>query len=175
MIVMKGEDPNKRPYIPLDIQCIAAMLQLGYPMEWIRGTIEGYHRRFGELKRRLLHELRVVKGWRDLPLHLDHNPALARRYRNRRTGKYKPDANDPKYLQWIPGKDHLTKTAGRGGEKMRFGGDIREVRKTRNLESAPEKWRDLTKPKKRKAKKMSVARWAKGRKIQSRGFGTKMA
>lgn len=46
-------------------------------------------------------------------VQLDHDPALSLRYFSKRTGKYRPDANDPDYLIFRRKTDHLHKTTGR--------------------------------------------------------------
>jgi hypothetical protein len=48
------------------------------------------------------------------PLELDHDPPLAVRQFNPRTGKYKPDANDPNHLFYRTAEDHRVKTNIRG-------------------------------------------------------------
>ena len=45
-------------------------------------------------------------------VHLDHNPALVNRIF--KDGVYSPDANDPRFLAYLPEKDHRTKTYIRG-------------------------------------------------------------
>ena len=102
--------------------------------------------------------------------HLDHRPPLALRKFNKRTQRYTPDANDPRYLQWIEGAtDHHELTHGRGGEKMRFGGDLREIRKQDRLEKEPEKWQGLLKLKRKRRSRSKRPK----QKIRSRGFAAK--
>jgi len=146
----------KRPYIPISVKVAVAIRQLRERGEVVQAAILQSPAN-GSLAARLKLALQYL-GF-EKP-HLDHNPALARRYRNRRTGRYMPDANDPEFLQWIDAADHLVKTAGRGGEKMRIGGDTREAAKTKRLEDR----REGVVRKKRKTV------WLKGQKIRSRGF-----
>jgi hypothetical protein len=150
----------KRPYIPILVRLQVAMRQLraADPTKAIDIVMRDWWS-----ERPLAVRLKIVLyilGFRRP--QLDHVPALARRHRNKRTGRYTPDANDPEFLQWIDAADHLEKTAGRGGEKMRIGGDTREAAKTKRLED-------------RRAGVVSKSRgrktvWPKGQKIQSRGF-----
>ena len=48
-----------------------------------------------------------------VPYHLDHDPALILRLFNPKTGKYKPDANDPNHLRYRIAEEHQQKTTGR--------------------------------------------------------------
>jgi hypothetical protein len=146
----------KRPYIPIAVKLEVALRQLRERGEVAQVAIL-LSPANGSLGTRLKLALQYLGFEKS---HLDHMPALALRHRNKRTGRYTPDANDPDYLQWIEAADHLTKTAGRGGEKMRVGGDTREAAKTKRLESR----RSGVPSKKRKTK------WPKGQKIRSRGF-----
>ncbi len=141
-----------RPYIPVAIKLRVAELQLAaLGVGYVRcGVPDGVM-------------LRVVLGLLGLENpHLDHRPPLALREFDERTQRYIPDANDPNYLQWIEGAtDHHELTHGRGGEKMRFGGDLREIRKTKRLESV----RLGKRSRKRKSRPLP-----KGRKLKSRGW-----
>lgn len=47
-------------------------------------------------------------------LHLDHDPALCNRRFSKRTGKYFPDANDPRFLIYRTKPNHEIKTRVRG-------------------------------------------------------------
>lgn len=49
-------------------------------------------------------------------VRLDHHPALAFREYDESTGKYTPDANDPRYLQWLTTAAHANKTNGIRGD-----------------------------------------------------------
>ena len=61
---------------------------------------------------------------------LDHRPALARRERTE-DGGYIPDANDPRYLEWVDPDEHKRRTFGNGATTR--GSDIGEIAKTRRL------------------------------------------
>lgn len=149
-----------RPYIPIKVRLIVAVRQLHE-----RGL--GWENRSskGEALRLALVSLGLKKP------HLDHRPPLALRKFNKRAQRYTPDANDPRYLQWIEGAtDHHELTHGRGGEKMRFGGDLREIRKQDRLEREPEKWRGLLKLKGRSRRSGVSSKRMRGKK-KSSGFG----
>ncbi len=156
-----------RPYIPVKVKLAVAVRQLyGRGLGWENRSSKT------EALRLALIGLGLKKP------HLDHDPPLGKRRLNRRTGKYTPDANDPRHLQWIEGaKDydgddgHHVKTHGRGGEKMRFGGDLREIRKQDRLEREPEKWQGLTKLKRKRRSRSKRPK----QKIRSRGFAAKAA
>lgn len=139
----------KRPYTPVSVQVEVALRQLGYDEARRAAAMAENRRRLGELLRWALTELGLKRP------ELDHDPALARRIRCPRTGRYTPAANDPAYLRWIEAADHLVKTAGRGGDRMRFGGDTREAAKTARLERAPER-RKLRRRLKRRFPKMKI-------------------
>lgn len=111
----------------------------------------------------------------------DHRPPLGLRAYSPRikdvAARYTPNANDPDYLEYLLDDAHLERTAGRGGDKMRFGGDVREMTKGRNLRERPDLWRVrqpgkpmLKTPRKKSTKRTAKSAWPKGRKIQSRGF-----
>lgn len=87
------------------------------------------------------------------PCHLDHDPALVNRKFNKRTKKYTPDANDPRYLTYRTKAEHDTKTRVRGDHGQHS--DLALVRKRKKLK------RKAARPKRK---------WAPGRKLQSRGF-----
>lgn len=102
-----------RPYIPFDVRIAVARRQL---------------RNFGATVDRNADESDDVYLDRQLallavfldkeklfaPLHLDHDPALVNRKFSQRTGKYKPDANDPRFLIYRTKTDHDMKTRTRG-------------------------------------------------------------
>jgi hypothetical protein len=62
---------------------------------------------------------------------LDHDPALGLRKYNPKTGKWKPDANDPNYLIWRRKEEHRTKTIIRGEHGARS--DIAEMKYRRRV------------------------------------------
>lgn len=123
--------------------------------------------------------LRLLFGEDWTRAECDHRPALGLRDYNPRVkvlaDRYTPNANDPNFLEYLLDDAHLERTAGKGGDLMRFGGDVREMTKGRNLRERPDLWRVrrpgkpmLKTPRKRKMKRQT--KWPKGRKIQSRGF-----
>lgn len=71
-------------------------------------------------------------------VELDHDPALELRRFNARTGKYTPDANNPKFLVYRTKPQHLQKTTGRapGAERTvtAKGSDTWLAKKFRRLE-----------------------------------------
>lgn len=65
------------------------------------------------------------------PLQLDHDPALCNRKFSQRTGRYTPDANDPRYLIYRTQADHDLKTRVRGdGAQL---SDLAKLRKTKRI------------------------------------------
>lgn len=89
------------------------------------------------LKVRLAVLLRQAFHGQDV--ELDHDPALELRRFNPRTGKYSPDANDPRFLIYRVRDEHLQKTTGRkpGAERTvtSKGSDVWLAKKFRKLES----------------------------------------
>lgn len=75
-------------------------------------------------------------------VELDHDPALQLRRFNKRTGRYSPDANNPKYLIYRVVPEHLRKTIGRtpGAERTvtMKGSDAWLAKKFRKLEHPKE-------------------------------------
>lgn len=59
---------------------------------------------------------------------LDHRPALASRYRDPITGKYDPEANDPRYLRWLTPEAHAQATFRDNGSGR---GDLTAIAHTR--------------------------------------------
>jgi hypothetical protein len=80
---------------------------------------------------RLLAGLSIYLGVLFKPLHLDHDPALCNRKYSYRTGRYTPDANDPRYLIYRTQADHDIKTRVRGdGAQL---SDLAKRRKTKRI------------------------------------------
>jgi hypothetical protein len=109
----------KRPHIPMQVKLDAALLQLGLDPKHVR---------------------------------LDHHPPLSqRRYRHYKPLDlpwqtiYDPDANDPRYLQWLSTEAHAEKTTGRRGTSKlsKRGGDISEIAKTKRLEKKQSEFRQM--------------------------------
>lgn len=138
-----------RPYIPLAVRVQVAERQLGT----IGGTLV-LHGLGGE-RVTARHRLNVLLGllFNGEPSQLDHDPALVNRKFNKRTKKYTPDANDPRYLIYRTKSNHDTKTRVRGDHGQHS--DLALVRKHKRRE------RKAARPKRK---------WAPGRKLQSRGF-----
>jgi hypothetical protein len=96
-----------RPYIPLAVRVQVAERQLGkeysepFPARGRGGALMNFRLQW------LLLALGIIDP------QLDHDPALILREFNPRTGKYKPDANDPEFLVYREKSDHLHKTTGR--------------------------------------------------------------
>ena len=62
---------------------------------------------------------------------LDHDPAICNRKFNPRTGKYTPDANDPRYLVYRTKEEHDIKTRVRGdGAQL---SDLAMLRKNKRI------------------------------------------
>lgn len=90
-----------RPYIPLSVRLSVAERMAGF---------KPYHE--ADSASRLAGILLML--FAGAKAHLDHDPPLRVRAFNPRTGKYKPDANDPRYLVWRTAEDHRVKTLVRG-------------------------------------------------------------
>ena len=78
----------------------------------------------------------------------DHDPALALRRYDEKTGKWTPDANDPRYITLRSGENHNTKT--NGTKTTSYGSDSHAIAKAKRIRGETK-----TRPKK---------------KIKSRGF-----
>jgi hypothetical protein len=95
---------------------------------------------------------------------LDHRPPLALRYRDPATGRYEPDANDPRYLRWMEAKTHAEATFKDNGTGR---GDISAIAHRRRVS------RKQGEHEERMAAKLTGAEPARKRpkqKIRSRGF-----
>lgn len=105
-----------RPHIPIATRIKVAKHQLGLVASQLPQCEDETDEIYLD---RLLNQLsfELQAGILSLPfvkLQLDHDPALCNREFNKRTGKYKPDANDPCYLVYRTIADHDTKTRVRG-------------------------------------------------------------
>jgi hypothetical protein len=69
---------------------------------------------WGKVLKLLLAQIAELLGCEVTELQLDHDPALENRPFNKRTQKYKPDANDPNYLIYREKHAHHIKTNVRG-------------------------------------------------------------
>lgn len=94
-----------RPHVPLKIRCKVIARQIGDTVA--RGN---YQRQLDSM----LFVLACALGCFVGDLQLDHDPALENRPFNKRTQKYKPDANDPDYLIYREKHAHHIKTNVRG-------------------------------------------------------------
>lgn len=137
----------KRPYIPLRVRLAVLERQAfvdrqfeneGHRwlcIDWYRGCNE--HRPIGKKVAWLIELL-----FRDKKVELDHDPALVLRKRNKRTGRYSPDANDPDYLVYRVVDEHLHKSTGRRPGAARTvtskGSDLWLAKKFRKLEKPRE-------------------------------------
>lgn len=103
-----------RPHIPIPVRIEVAQRQL----RAFNASGEMLKRAHGEkldvYLDRLLTGLSLYFENLFQPLHLDHDPALTNREFNPRTKKYKPDANDPRFLIYRTKLDHDLKTRVRG-------------------------------------------------------------
>lgn len=128
-----------RPYIPIPVRALVAerqMLALTGCVctdEWgVR--LPETNASFGtRLKAALFHLSRC--GTMKMELH--HRPALENREFNKRTGKYKPDANDPAFLVYLEKHEHLIETHVRGVGAMRS--DTAEAKRRRKITRNREK------------------------------------
>lgn len=108
-----------RPYIPLRVRALVAVIQLH--KAGVNVFVDARRDRetmSAHLERRLESLAGVLDCARE-DLRLDHNPALVLRDFNKRTGKYKPDANDPDFLIYRTAHDHHIKTNVRGDGALR--------------------------------------------------------
>lgn len=99
---------------------------------------------------------------------LDHTPALARRKVNAALNDYDPPQLDPRYLKWLMPAEHKEKTF--GTKATTANSDIWAIAKSKRLRHEQEDFcrRMLAKEPGQDARPES--KWAKGRKLQSRGF-----
>ena len=101
-----------RPPVPISVRIVVAQRQL------LRQDIAAPDRQQGERQEvyldRLLGILAHALDAMFEPLQLDHDPALTNRKFNPRTKKYKPDANDPRYMVYRTESGHDIKTRVRG-------------------------------------------------------------
>ena len=126
----------KRPYIPLSVRIKVAERQLAY-----HGVILAVNKE-PSLAKQLTELLGVLQSiLRADKLHLDHDPALALRKFNKRTGKYKPDANDPEFLKYRAVDGHRTKTFIRGEHGQRS--DIAQIKRERRRKRPAKKKRKI--------------------------------
>lgn len=84
-------------------------------------------------------------GYSRADMRLDHNPALVNRKFDPKTKKYDPDANDPRYLQWVLVKPHVQKTV--GTKATRKGSDMHIRDHTDGLSASHRKHLDAMKRK----------------------------
>lgn len=130
-----------RPHIPLSVRVEVAERQAsavgGLWWGWYLSVDwpDGYH---GQRLKYLLQHL-----FPDGQYGLDHDPALILRPFNPKTGKYTPDANDPKFLFYRTTRDHLQKTIGRKADAEKTvttkGSDIWLKNKFKRLEQPSKK------------------------------------
>jgi hypothetical protein len=131
----------KRPYIPIDVRLEVIFRQLlgtgsfdGLIYPGVRKTLMDPHTTKAEKLRRLL----FIK-FGSMPFHLDHDPPLVLRPFSERTGRYKPDANDPNHLLYRDAEDHRVKTFIRGdGAQLSDAGKRRkEIKRKRKATGEP--------------------------------------
>ena len=130
-----------RPYIPLSVRLQVVERQCAETLYITLCTA-------GSVSERLGRGLSILFG--NPFFHLDHDPPLRVRAFNPRTGKYKPDANDPDFLIYRTAEAHRFKTNVRG-------------------DGAQYPDRVLIKRERRRGKKKRKYNWP-SRPIQSRGF-----
>lgn len=105
----------------------------------------------------------------------DHDPALGLRILDEETGRYEPDANDPRFItvraRTRDEDGHKAKTFGKGGTSA--GSDIHRIAKIKRLSKARAALDDAlaakaTGTERSPASKPGKRLWPKGRKLQSR-------
>jgi hypothetical protein len=133
----------KRPHIPIKVRLAVLERQAfedrAYPSEEERDLArEWYNLRYHRFTRSEKIEYLLELLFHGLSVELDHDPALVFRKRNLKTGGYRPDANDPKYLRYVPKQQHRHKTFGRKPDAERTvttkGSDVWLAKKFRRLE-----------------------------------------
>jgi hypothetical protein len=160
-----------RPHIPLAVRCFVVERQL---IRFDQAKVVETLRNIRPMGMRLkvgIEALKLIFGWE--AVHLDHQPALALRKLNRRTGMYTPDANDPDHLLYREADAHRIKTLVRGdgaqfSDRALIKRQKRQARKADPMES----WVTM---KRRSAKRKLRSRsssWPK-RKLRSRSSWSK--
>lgn len=97
-----------RPHIPITVKCLVVLRQLG--TLWPDQVLASHSKLLGSMLDRLATLLNCPVA----DLRLDHEPALRVREFNKRTGRYKPDANDPEFLLYRTSHGHHIKTNVKG-------------------------------------------------------------
>jgi hypothetical protein len=119
-----------RPHIPIPTRIKVAQRQLRDQFGMI---VDRDRDEDGDvyLDRLLTSLVLCIGGTLFSPLHLDHDPALCNRKFSQRTGRYTPDANDPRYLIYRSQVEHDIKTRVRGdGAQL---SDLAKLRKTKRI------------------------------------------
>ena len=111
-----------RPYVPISTRIVVALKQcerkvpfeqLFEPFKSVADMLDRTPEQVHGGKT-LLDKLLATLFPDNSKYHLDHDPPLAARQFNSRTGKYTPAANDPAYLIYRKAEDHRIKTLIRG-------------------------------------------------------------
>lgn len=143
--------PPKRKNIPIRIKLEACLILLGFDADEVAKRLPDF----------------------------DHYPALGRRRFD--DSNYYPAQLDPRYLRPIKADDHLRKTSGRKGESKLSSdgnGDTSQAAKIKRLREVEEAQALMRKRmlateefvEEHKKPKKAKRPWAKGRKLQGRGF-----
>lgn len=106
-------------------------------------------------------------------VNIDHRPPLSERQFNDETRDTIPSANDIAHLEVLTKADHDVRTFGLGAEKRitTAGSDANRRAKVRALSEDQEEFRRRVLERAPGQKREPTGNWAKGRKIQGRGFG----
>ena len=117
--------PMKRPHIPIKVRLAIlerqAFVERAYPSQEERDLArEWYELRYHKFTKSEKIEYLLELLFRGMPVELDHDPALILRYKNHKTGGYRPDANDPRYLVYRLKPEHRKKTIGRKPDAERL-------------------------------------------------------
>ena len=139
---------KKRPHVPLEIQ-----LEVAYRQVALAGASTVVH---PDPAKSLQFNIDTMLDYLfgDELAQLDHDPALGLREYNAKTGKWKPDANDPDYLVWRERGAHRTKTIVRGEHGARS--DVAEMKYRRKVIRNAKKRSDAGKRKKAKVQARPV-------------------
>lgn len=123
----------KRPGIPISVKCdvAARQVQAQYGLGVVLAAC------LIKNKSKQLEFMLAALFGEEQP-HLDHDPPLALRFFNEKTGEYTPAANDPAHLTYRSKSDHDTKTRIRGdhGQFSDLALIRREKRKTKRIGKA---------------------------------------
>ena len=128
--------PLPRPHIPIGVRVEVAAQQLSVANPPLTLALSVFSEAYNPSGEVLLYIILAALFNRECHrVHLDHDPPLMLREFNPRTGKYKPDANDPRYLVYRTAEEHRIKTFvhGDGAQLSDAGKRRKEIKRQRKL------------------------------------------